>query len=112
MLHSFSQSDGSLPFGGVTCRPATKAACTGDFYGTASAGGASGNGTVWEINSKGKFATLHSFAQSDGTQPYDSPFVDKIGNVYGTTNLGGEPRLWHGVEARPVIAIASHRVAA
>jgi uncharacterized repeat protein (TIGR03803 family) len=81
VLHSFSQSDGSLPFGGVTCRPGAKAVCTGDFYGTASAGGASGNGTVWKINSKGKFSTLHSFVQSDGTQPYDSPFVDKIGNV-------------------------------
>jgi uncharacterized repeat protein (TIGR03803 family) len=89
VLHSFLQSDGSIPFGGVTCRPGTNAACTGEFYGTASAGGASGNGTLWKVDSKGKFSTLHSFAQSDGIQPFDSPFVDKLGNVYGTTNLGG-----------------------
>jgi uncharacterized repeat protein (TIGR03803 family) len=93
VLHSFSYSDGAFPWGGVGCQPRKKGVCTGNLFGTTETGGynqcGGGCGTVWEITASGKFITLHKFSGSDGAHPYDRPFVDRRGNVYGTTWEGG-----------------------
>jgi uncharacterized repeat protein (TIGR03803 family) len=91
VLHKFSDSDGIYPAGGVTCQPGKKTVCTGNLFGTASEGGNIGYsyGTVWEINSKGRFSVLHTFSWPDGAYPYARPFVDNKGNVYGTASEGG-----------------------
>ncbi len=64
----------------------------GNFYGTAEqGGGASNDGTVFEITSTGGFTLLHSFAggSQDGANPYAALVLGTDGNFYGTTALGG-----------------------
>ena len=82
-LHSFiAVSDGATPFGGLILSGNT-------LYGTARAGGSSGNGTVFKVNTDGSgFTNLHSFTHgSDGYDPIYGLILS--GNtLYGTT-LGG-----------------------
>lgn len=66
------------------------------LYGTTSAGGANGNGTVYalsEIFSKGKWkwviSLLYSFSGPDGESPTAGPVADAAGNLYGTAISGG-----------------------
>jgi uncharacterized repeat protein (TIGR03803 family) len=35
------------------------------------------------------YKVIHNFAVSDGATPYAGPTLDRLGNVYGTTYLGG-----------------------
>jgi uncharacterized repeat protein (TIGR03803 family) len=67
------------------------------FYGMASFGGASGNGTVFKITASGKFTLLHAFSaldlslhNEDGANPLRTLVVGADGNLYGTTRLGGQ----------------------
>jgi len=60
------------------------------LYGTASAGGSSGNGTVFAVNTNGTaFRVLHTFSGgSNGANP--SACLILSGNIlYGTANYGG-----------------------
>ena len=65
----------------------------GNLYGTASAGGASGAGAVFELlpqkDGKWKEQILHSFSNSDGSTPLAALTFDASGNLYGTTFYGG-----------------------
>jgi uncharacterized repeat protein (TIGR03803 family) len=62
----------------------------GDFYGTTWYGGAnSGTGTVFKITSTGQLTTLHSFDETDGTNPNGPLLLDTNGTFYGTTFEGG-----------------------
>src|SRR5580698_7512869 len=67
----------------------------GNLYGTATAGGANGNGTVFELvrpKTGGKWLakTLYSFGNgTDGKTPVAGVAFDSAGNLYGTTSLGG-----------------------
>lgn len=62
---------------------------TGVLYGTATSGGAYGNGVVFSLAS-GKVTLIHSFeAGKDGAQPQSFLIEDKAGNLYGTTRTGG-----------------------
>ena len=97
-LHSFTRrsgfdstnSDGAVPVAGLILSGHT-------LYGTAGAGGTSGNGTVFEINTNGtEFTNLHSFApvfgplytNSDAANPQAGLLLS--GNtLYGTTSYGG-----------------------
>ncbi len=88
VLHSFAYTDGASPYGGVGCQEGKKTVCAGNLFGTTEGGGNS-YGTVWEINSGGTFTTLYSFSETDGAYPYSRPFVNKAGDVYGTTYYGG-----------------------
>jgi len=67
-------------------------ASNGTLYGTTSAGGAYGDGTVFEITTSGTLATIHNFnhlSPIDGAQPYGGLIQARDGNLYGTTNRGG-----------------------
>jgi len=44
-------------------------ATNGNFYGTTSAAGANGHGTVFGMNPTGTVHTLHSFDNTDGANP-------------------------------------------
>ena len=86
VLHSFTWPDGWEPLQGLVRDQA------GNLYGTTFLGGSYGNGAIFEVDSAGNFILLHSFAgpPSEGTQPvYGHLTIDKSGNLYGLTGLGG-----------------------
>jgi len=84
-------ADGQWPSGSLV------QATDGNFYGTNEAGGAHGTncpfgicGTVFKITPKGKLTTLHSFAGTDGSDPYSGLIQATSGTFYGTTNMGAD----------------------
>jgi uncharacterized repeat protein (TIGR03803 family) len=85
VVHNFMGSDGSAPTSGLTLDT------DGNFYGTTSAGGANGAGTVFQINGATlAFKTLYSFTNgSDGGTPYAPVVEGTNGLLYGTTSVGG-----------------------
>ncbi len=61
----------------------------GVLYGTTTAGGASGQGTVFKLDGN-KETVLYSFAGgADGADPQAALIMDAAGNLYGTTSAGG-----------------------
>ena len=90
VLHSFDNgTDGSYPWGALV------QGTNGDFYGTASGGGANSQGVVFKITAAGVFSTVYSFcsqggtACTDGEQPRMGLILDSNGYLYGTTLFGG-----------------------
>jgi uncharacterized repeat protein (TIGR03803 family) len=84
VLHAFTGgTDGANPQGSLVRDKA------GNLYGTTTAGGASGVGTVFKVT--GKIETvLYSFAGgTDGADPEARLAMDATGNLYGTTAAGG-----------------------
>jgi uncharacterized repeat protein (TIGR03803 family) len=65
----------------------------GDFYGTTHGDGANGYGTVFEITPGGALTTLYSFCSlpncADGDNPEAGLVLATNGDLYGTTNQGG-----------------------
>jgi uncharacterized repeat protein (TIGR03803 family) len=88
VLHQFGTDDGSNPDRGDVVFDAA-----GNLYGTTRNGGASGEGTVFDLSRTGDSWTesvLHSFAGApDGSAPLCGPAFDRSGNLYGTTIAGG-----------------------
>lgn len=76
-------TDGIYPYAGLA--QDTK----GNFYGTTSAGGANGDGTVFKITAAGVLTTLHSFDSTDGASPFAGLLLASDGKFYGTTESGG-----------------------
>jgi len=88
VIHAFQGNpDGVGPIGGVVLD------ASGNLWGTTGYGGSHGYGTVFELtpqSSAWKETLLHSFTGgSDGNGPFASVTLDSAGNVYGTTNAGG-----------------------
>jgi uncharacterized repeat protein (TIGR03803 family) len=63
----------------------------GNFYSTASEGGAYGSGTVYRISPGGNYTNLYSFGAvpNDGADPWAAMVLDADGDFYGTTPFGG-----------------------
>ena len=83
ILHSFTQSpDGAYPYGGLVLSGST-------LYGM-TAGGGSGYGTVFKVNTdQSGYSVLHTFTDGfDGADPHGS-FTLSGSTLYGTTNDGG-----------------------
>ena len=84
-LYSFSGgTDGQTPLADLTLS-------NGVLYGTSSAGGSDGDGTIFSVNTNGTgYAVLHTFTggTTDGATPY-SGLVLNDGVLYGTTSGGG-----------------------
>lgn len=87
LLYSFGESekDGKYPAAGLLLDT------EGNLYGTTQEGGASGYGTIFELNENGDETVLHSFDgyPRDGQYPIAGLIQDKEGNLYGTTEIGG-----------------------
>ncbi len=88
ILHDFSPTDA----------PQTALTEVGGFlYGTTSAGGSAGAGTVFKMSLDGlSFVTLHTFApgtiasrKADGMAPTGRLLLASDGNLYGSTSKGG-----------------------
>jgi len=88
-LHSFAkggEEDGRSPIAGVILDK------RGNLYGNTTLGGTSGSGVVFELHIKSRKETiLYSFKGSggDGLSPYAALIRDSSGNLYGTTEGGG-----------------------
>jgi uncharacterized repeat protein (TIGR03803 family) len=85
VLHSFTLGgDGYAPHGTVV-RDAS-----GSLYGTTASGGANQWGTVYKLDSQGKFTVLYNFTGgTDGGEPFATLVRDSAGNLYGTADAGG-----------------------
>jgi uncharacterized repeat protein (TIGR03803 family) len=83
---NISGNDGAYLYGGVILDS------KGNLYGTTFRGGASDEGTVFELSRAGfgtwKEKVLYSFSNS-GYQPHAGVISDASGNIYGTTYGGG-----------------------
>jgi uncharacterized repeat protein (TIGR03803 family) len=88
VLYNFTNgADGGYPY----CTPIFDGA--GNLYGTTLNGGNTGNGVVFELAPSGNSWTetvLHSFdSADDGVEPRMGVIMDGAGNLYGTTESGG-----------------------
>ena len=87
VLHSFSGGgDGGYPLAGVTIDRA------GNLYGTTFAGGSHDGGSVYELkphNGSWTLSMLYSFSGNDGAGPAAGVVFGPDGNLYGTTQYGG-----------------------
>jgi uncharacterized repeat protein (TIGR03803 family) len=91
LLYSFAgQTDGANPQAGLVMD------AVGNLYGTTSAGGSNGNGTVFKLaipkktGGKWKEKILYSFGKgTDGATPVAGVSFDAARNLYGTTSGGG-----------------------
>jgi uncharacterized repeat protein (TIGR03803 family) len=88
-LYSFTGGlDGALPMSTLTLDAG------GNLYGTTTAGGSLGLGTVFKVDVNGIESVMYSFlGGSDGAQPHCKLFLDNLGNFWGTTVLGGSYNL-------------------
>ncbi|MBV9252327.1 MAG: DUF4082 domain-containing protein [Acetobacteraceae bacterium] len=85
-LVSFSDTNGSYPYGGLI------ADAHGNLFGTTAWGGVNGSGTVFELmkgSSGYTFTTLVSFSGSNGAGSAAGLIADANGNLFGTTPSGG-----------------------
>lgn len=87
VLYNFGAvaADGANPLAGLLLRD-------GILYGTTYFGGASGQGTVFQLMRKPGLWTetiLHNFDGGDGAYPLTRLIADSAGNLYGTTPGGG-----------------------
>ena len=90
VVHSFgANGDGHFPYLGSLVFDSA-----GNMYGTTSEGGTFNQGTVFELSRSGDGnwteKVLYSFAGgSDGSAPASGITFDAAGNIYGTTEAGG-----------------------
>lgn len=88
VIHTFSVNDGANPYGGLTQDS------SGVLYGTTKVGGVFQHaGVVYQLrnSSSGWLETvIHNFNGTDGFEPLGAVAVDASGNVFGTTNHGGQ----------------------
>jgi uncharacterized repeat protein (TIGR03803 family) len=78
-LHTFNdETDGRAIVSGLV------EGLDGNFYGTATLGGANGYGTVYQMTPSGTFTNLHNFATSEGASP-NLLLLGSDGNFYSTT---------------------------
>jgi uncharacterized repeat protein (TIGR03803 family) len=96
-LVSFDGTNGAAPYSGLM------ADANGNLFGTTSAGGAGGYGTVFEVakTSSGYASTpitLVSFDGTNGAYPQSGLIADANGNLFGTTTadaLAGNDKLFY-----------------
>ncbi len=85
-------STGTTPLAGLS------KSTDGYLYGTMSAGGTFGSGTVFRMSQGGTLTTLGNFYSNtngalSGANPQAPPVLGPDGNYYGTTNSGGSSGL-------------------
>ena len=108
VLYSFGGSNGAGPLSGVTTAKA------GALYGTTAFGGAHGDGVVFKLTPDGTSYTetiLHAFgAGNDGATPGGNVIVDRRGDLFGETVVGGSDQQGTAYELRPTMSGYSEKV--
>jgi uncharacterized repeat protein (TIGR03803 family) len=89
VLYSFTGGiDGKYPIAGLL------RGSRGELYGTTRDGGDANLGVVFKLGTGGKETVLHSFTGTpDGATTFASVIKDETGNLYGTTQKGGDSNL-------------------
>jgi uncharacterized repeat protein (TIGR03803 family) len=92
ILHTFTggANDGKYPTYTSVLRDTL-----GTIYGVTEEGGAADGGIVYKLSRGGKWTVLYSFrgGTKDGCNVLGTPFMDKQGNIYGTTSSCGASKL-------------------
>jgi uncharacterized repeat protein (TIGR03803 family) len=86
-LHTFDlRTEGGVPAPNLSAGP------DGAMYGVLTKGGPSNAGTLYRMTAEGEFSIVHVFTAADpiGSNANGGLAIDAAGNVYGTTNAGGE----------------------
>jgi uncharacterized repeat protein (TIGR03803 family) len=84
-LGNFTSSTGTSPENGLVIDS------SGNLYGDTETGGANGNGTVFEVaDGSDTITVLASFGSTTGTDPIGGLAIDSSGNLFGTTQGGGD----------------------
>jgi uncharacterized repeat protein (TIGR03803 family) len=86
VLYNFKGgTDGGYPFADLVRDKA------GNLYGTTSGGYGTNNGTVFKVDPQGKETVIYRFTGgADGANPVAGLVRDVKGNLYGTTQYGGD----------------------
>jgi uncharacterized repeat protein (TIGR03803 family) len=87
VLYAFSgQSDGANPRAAITVDP------SGNLFGTTFQGSTVNVGTVFELVASSGYSEsqIFSFPATDGDQTIGGLVADNAGNLYGTTDTGGD----------------------
>jgi uncharacterized repeat protein (TIGR03803 family) len=86
----FTRDEGTSSEAGVLIDGARNA-----LFGTTSADGPDGGGTVWEVTPSRQLVSIYSFCSlancADGGVPTGNLIEDQSGNLYGTAEYGGLP---------------------
>jgi uncharacterized repeat protein (TIGR03803 family) len=90
-LYSFSSLAGgnNTNFDGAATEAELLLGTNGYLYGTCSAGGSNGLGTVFKVTTSGSLTVLHTFSGADGQTPWSGLVDGNDGYYYGTTSGGG-----------------------
>lgn len=84
-LHDFTWgADGAWPAGNLVADK------DGSLYGTTSAGGPNGAGTIFKLATDGSLTAIHSFNGLDGNLPMSGLLKGPHGTFYGVTEIGGK----------------------
>jgi uncharacterized repeat protein (TIGR03803 family) len=109
LLHSFATGghDGQAPYAGIVFDSA------GNLYGTTTAGGIGSGGIVFELlrpvppSTHWSEKVLHNFLpynDRDGSYPGGALLFDSAGNLYGTTQAGGDSAAGTVFELSPSVS--------
>jgi len=82
-LASFNGANGSIPLAGLIADKA------GNLFGTTYQGGATNQGTIFELPKGGALTDLASFGGANGALPQGGLIADAAGNLFGTAGSGG-----------------------